>query len=443
MGDRFIMSEKELRRKAILEGVKESRITLTLAAKKLELSYRQIQRVYKRYLEEGTKGLIHKSRGKPPSTAISNEYRNTILDLYREKYIGFGPTLASEKLLEDDSLHIHPETLRKWLLKENLFMRQRKRKIYRKKRDRREKFGELLQIDGSIHNWFSDDRKNTCLLNMVDDATGLTLAILDTGETTKVLLLTLKKWIELYGVPDAVYVDLKSVYVSPVGYRNACVEDKVNFSVFERVCSKLGITIIKAYSAQAKGRVERKHRVFQDRLVKELKLYNIKTLEAANEYLSQKFLPKINLKFAEDITKVSNMHRDAKIYGDLNEILCWEYPRTLKNNWSIQLDKEHYQIQQSSSHLVQPKKEVLVKKYLSNEIKIYFENKELAYEKLAVKPEPLSKTTEYRLQCNQQSKIKSTLIANSKPIKKVKPAYNHPWRATNNYQKVKKVSNLD
>ncbi len=435
MGDRFIMSEKELRRKAILEGVKEGRITLTLAAKKLELSYRQAQRVYKRYLEEGNGGLIHKSRGKPPSTAISNEYRKSILDLYREKYIGFGPTLASEKLLEDDGLYIHPETLRKWLLKENLFVRQRKRKPYRKMRERREAFGELLQIDGSIHNWFSDDRKNTCLLNMVDDATGTTLAILDTGETTQVLLLTLKKWIKLYGIPNAVYVDLKSVYVSPVGLRTACIEDKVNFSVFERVCEKLGITIIKAYSAQAKGRVERNHRVYQDRLVKELHLYNIKEIELANQFLDQKYIPKINGKFAEEINKVPNMHRDPAAYGNLDEILCWEYPRTLKNNWTVPLNNEHYQIKSSAVNIVQPEDKILIKKYLSGEIKIWFKNIELEYEKLKAKKEPMSRTEEYKSK-------RRVLAANRrfKPRKKVSPAQDHPWRRWNNTGKEKKVS---
>lgn len=395
MGDKFIMSEKELRRKVILEGVKDGKITLSDAATKLEVSYRQIKRINKRYRQYGDSGLIHKSRGVIPARAIAKVYKDKILDLYREKYIGFGPTLAAEKLFEDDGCYIHRETLRLWLLKENLFIRQRKRKKYRKKRDRRENFGELLQIDGSIHNWFSDDRKNTCLLNMVDDATGTTLAMLDTGETTQVLLLTLRKWIQLYGIPNAVYVDLKSVYVSPVGLRTACIEDKVNFSVFERVCGKLGITMIKAYSAQAKGRVERNHRVYQDRLVKELHLYNIKDIESANRFLEQKYIPKINEKFAEEINKVQDMHRDPAIYGNLDEILCWEYPRTLKNNWTIQLNHNHYQILPSASGIVQPDDKVVLKKYLSGKIKIWFNGTELEYEKLATKPSSASEAKKY------------------------------------------------
>lgn len=395
MGDKFIMSEKELRRKVILEGVKDGKITLSDAAIKLEVSYRQIKRINSRYRKHGDKGLIHKGRGAMPANAIPKAYQDKILDLYRAKYIGFGPTLAAEKLLEDDGCYIHQETLRLWLLKENLFIRQRKRKKYRKKRDRRENFGELLQIDGSIHNWFSDDQKNTCLLNMVDDSTGTTLAMLDTGETTQVLLLTLKKWIQLYGIPNAVYVDLKSVYVSPVGLRTACIEDKVNFSVFERVCEKLGITIIKAYSAQAKGRVERNHRVYQDRLVKELHLYNIKDIESANRFLEQKYIPKINEKFAEEINKVQDIHRDPAIYGNLDEILCWEYPRTLKNNWTIQLNHNHYQILPSASGIVQPDDKVVLRKYLSGEIKIWFNGNELEYEKLATKRASASEAKKY------------------------------------------------
>lgn len=160
------------------------------------------------------------------------------------------------------------------------------------------------------------------------------------------------KWIELYGVPNSVYVGLKSVYVSPVGYRNAFIDNKVNFSVLEKVCNSLGITIIKAYSAQAKGHVERKHRVFQHRFVKELHSYNIKDIESANNYLERKFLPHINAKFAHDINQIKNMHRVVTVYGDINEILCWQYPRILKNNWTIQHENEHYQIQQSSSPLI-------------------------------------------------------------------------------------------
>lgn len=395
MGDIYIMSSNELKRKVIFEAVKEKKLKLSDAALKIPLSVRQTSRCYNRYLKEGDAGLIHKSRGKKPSNAKAGVFKKKILDLYQAKYMGFGPTLASEKLLEDDGLCIHSETLRLWLLQANLFTKQRKRKRYRKQRERKIKFGEMLQIDGSIHDWFDDGRKNHCLLNMVDDATNTTLAILDTGETTHVLLSALKQWIESYGVPNSVYVDLKSVYVSPVGLRTVNADDKVNFSVFETVCEKLGITIIKAYSAQAKGRVERSHRIFQDRFIKELKLYNIKTIDDANKYLKDTFLPKLNQKFAYEIEEDKNAHRDAKIYGDLDEILCWEYTRTLKNNWTIQLNNEHFQIDADMASSVQPQDRIIIKKHLSGVIKIWFDGKELSYKKLEAKKEPASKGKKY------------------------------------------------
>jgi transposase len=287
MEDLIIMSKTELERKTILEGFRHGKLTLKECAKKLNISYRQIKRLWRRYKQESDKGLCHRSRGKKPCNAYPMDFKVKILSLYQQKYFEFGPTFAVEKLLEDDQEVINAETLRLWLKKEGLWSKKRKHKIYRERRERRARFGELLQIDGSIHHWFSDER-NDCLLNIVDDATGITFALLDKGETTKILLICLRKWIERYGIPKAVYVDFKSVYVSPKHLKEKYDDDlliKEGFSVFEQACKKLNIEIIKAYSPQAKGRVERKHGVFQDRLVKDLKLYGIKTIEAANRYL--------------------------------------------------------------------------------------------------------------------------------------------------------------
>lgn len=184
MGDYLIMSKKELNRKTILESYRCKKLTLQECARKLDVSYRQMKRIWKRYQREGDQGLCHRSRGKKPSNTYSREFKAKILTLYTKKYLEFGPTFAAEKLLEDDQVPINAETLRLWLKKEGLWVKQRKRIVYRERRERRPCFGDLLQIDGSIHGWFSDERRD-CLLNMVDDATGVTFALLDSGETTR------------------------------------------------------------------------------------------------------------------------------------------------------------------------------------------------------------------------------------------------------------------
>jgi hypothetical protein len=231
----------------------------------------------------------------------------------------------------------------------------------------------------------------------VDDATGICLARLDKGETTQVLLSTLKQWIKTYGVPKAVYVDLKSVYVGLAKLKEKYDDDLLvqeGFSVFEQVCRELNIQIIRAYSAQAKGRVERKHAVFQDRFVKELKLYGIKSLDEANNHLTQ-FLIKINNKFAKSKDEVPDVHRDKKLYGDLDQILCWRYKRQLRNDWTIQFKREYYQLKKSKIIALQPEKFITIKCYLDGAMRFWFEDTELHYYKLNFKPEPPSKSKRY------------------------------------------------
>src|SRR3990167_2747908 len=176
--------KKELRRKSFFDAVLERKMTLVECQEKLKISYRQVKRSFKRYCTEGDEGLCHKNRGKKPCNTYPERYKSKILATYREKYLGFGPLLASEKMQKDDAIIVNDETLRLWLKKAGLWTRKRKHVVYRERRERRAQFGDLLQIDGSIHDWFSIG-KHDCLLNMVDDATGTTLAMLDTGETDR------------------------------------------------------------------------------------------------------------------------------------------------------------------------------------------------------------------------------------------------------------------
>ena len=399
MGDMLIMSKRELERKSLLDGYLYKKLTLQEAAERMRVGYRQAKRLLKKYKEHQDSGLIHGNRGKTSPNAYDEKFKEDILNLYQTKYLEFGPTFAAEKMHEDDERVIHPETLRLWLKEKGLWIKQRKRKLHRQRRKRRESFGDLLQIDGSIHQWFTDSDEYSCLLNIVDDATGITLALLDKGETTYILLTTFMKWIERYGIPKSVYVDLKSVYVGAKHLKEKYDDDlliKEGFSVFEQVCRELNIEIIKAYSAQAKGRVERKHAIFQDRLVKDLKLYGIKTQQQANNYLETKFLNHINRKFAKEVSTVKDFHRDPNCYGDLQQIFCWRYKRQLRNDWTIHFSRNYFQIENGYLDLIKPGEFVTLRKYLNGSIKMWFEGTELHYKKLIEKPESPSKSKRYR-----------------------------------------------
>lgn len=401
----LLMSDKERLRKAILEMVKQGKITLVMAAIQCDISYRQAIRLYQCYIIHGDAGLIHKARGMSPNNAHPD--REKILELYRLKYQGFGPTLAAEKLDEDDGLHVNHDTLRGWLLAENLWHKQRKRCPYRRQRECRAQFGELVQIDGSIHDWFIEGR-HRCLLNMVDDATSKTHAHMESGETTRCVFQSMWEWIERYGIPLAFYVDLKTVYVSP---------KDLTFSHVEKACKKLGICIIKAYSPQAKGRVERSHGVYQDRFVKELRLKNIKTIEGANALLKNGFIDKLNNKFAKPARNPISAHRPLNDL-DLNQILCWEYERKVKNDWTFSFMNECYQVKKESGHIVKPNKKIIVRRHIDGSTSAWYQGQQLHIEQLAKRPEVLS----------QQ---KSDVIPLSASAAGRRHSRNSPWRKFN------------
>lgn len=380
MEDFLIMSSKERKRKVILEDVIQGRISLKDACPRLEVGYRQAKRLYKAYRSLGDAGIVHKSRGKPSGRTHPPSFKGKVLTLYEDKYMGFGPTFAAEKMAEDDKVYINDETLRLWLLDENLWQKRRKRKGYRKQRARRARFGELLQIDGSDHHWFGKSYRRCCLLNMVDDATGTTMAQLDQGETCYALLRTFLMWVKKYGVPKAVYVDLKNVYVSPRREVDDDVETTMN--VFERVCRLLNVAIIKAYSPQAKGRVERNHGIYQDRFVKELKLKNIRTIDEANKYLIKSYLPKINKKFAKKPFSTEDAHCHHKVYGDLNQIFCWEYHRQIRNDFTIRFNNEYYQLSKNQPVRLRPKQNVVVHVHLDGKISFWKDDHQLNHKKL-------------------------------------------------------------
>ncbi len=383
MGDKLIMSKKELRRKSIFDLIKNGQITQKDASKRLNLSYRQTKRSYQRYLKAGDAGLVHRSRGRDSSRAFKQEIKAAVLSIYQEKYWDFGPTLAVEKLLEEDNYKLHAETLRLWLKAAGLWQPRRQRKAHRSKRARRSRFGELLQLDGSIHSWFAGIAEKQCLMNLVDDATSKTLSLLATGETTEAAFKLLKWWIKLHGIPLAIYVDLKSLYISPKSLRNDDENELIEpdwLTHFSKACKAVGIEIIKAYSPQAKGRVERSHGVYQDRLVKELRLKNIRTIEGANRLLQESFIDHLNSKFMKSPVSEDDAHIALTADQNLDDIFCWEYSRVVHNDWTIRFKNQLLQIQKSNTVQVRPKQKISLKKHLNGKITLWSKGKKIPYQ---------------------------------------------------------------
>lgn len=408
------MSSKERRRKVEFEGIVEGRMTIREVCEKLGLSYRQCRRSFKRYRQEGDRGLVHANRGRRSNRGKLAEFRQAVLELYRERYEGFGPTLAAEKLA-GDGYEVDHETLRRWLIADGQWRRRRKRGKHRTRRPRREHFGELVQMDGSHHEWFGPGRPRTCLMNMVDDATGTTMALMAQQETTELAMRLIWSWIERYGIPRALYTDKKNVFVTD---REPTLEEQLDgeepMTAFGKACKKLGIEIIRAHSPQAKGRVERSNGVYQDRLVKELRLHAITTVEQANKLLADGFSEALNAKFERRPTSQSDFHRRPPKRLNLAEVFCWEETRTVQNDWTIRYNNGSYQILKHNQPRPKPKQKVVVRVLLDASMQILYRGKKLKYEPLAQPP--------------PRKAEKVTPVAELRPSAQWKPAPEHPWR---------------
>lgn len=373
------MSNRETRRIAVVEQYMAGIISQKKAAEILAISIRQFRRIVRRYKTEGAKGLVHKGRGKAPNNKIPDTQRDAILARYEKCYDDFGPTLAAE-YLENDGLAVHAETLRRWLTAKGLWKRKRKRKQHRMRRERKQRFGEMLQLDGSFHDWFEARANDACLMNLVDDATGITLSLLSEQETTFAAMEVLHRWIRRYGVPETIYCDLKSVYITK---REPTIEEqiagKLPLTQFGRACAELGIRIIPAYSPQAKGRVERNHAVYQDRFVKALRLKNATTIEEANRLLQGGFIADINRRFARKPADMADAHIPVPPRFDLRSIFCIKETRTLSEDWTIQYNSRVFQVTKRQKALPAPRAKIDVWRWENGDIALRWEKHSLRY----------------------------------------------------------------
>ena len=373
------MSQKELERLHVVKKVIEKEITQEEASSRVGLSERQIRRQVKRVRANGDEGILHVGRGRKSWKKISDEQREEILKIYRTRYWDFGPTFAVEKLHENENIKLSKETLRKWLIDEGLRPKQRKRKKHRQKRERKRHYGDMAQIDGSHHDWLEGRGPRLVLMGYIDDATSKVHGEFYEYEGTIPAIDSLGKYIRRNGIPGSVYVDKHSTYKSQdrdrwraISFGEECL------SQFERACKELGITVIHANSPQAKGRVERLFLTLQDRLVKELRLAGVSTLEEANKVLKV-YLKKHNRKFSIEAYSKVDMHRKANGIK-LSKALCIKTNRKVRNDFTIAHNRNLYQIKVYTSDI-----NVEVRETIRGRMEIWDKRKSLKYKKIASK----------------------------------------------------------
>jgi len=321
------LSQKERRRLEVLSRVRDEGMSVAEAARRLGVSERQAWRLKRRYAKGGDAGLAHGLRGRASNRKTADATRAAILKLYRAKYAGFGPTLACEYLAAEDGRVVSADALGRWLATERLFQPRRRRGKHRLRRPRRGNFGELVQMDGSWHDWLEGRGPWCCLMVMVDDATGRVVARFYEKETLLAAFDVFERYARARGLPRAIYVDKAGIYRA---------EDGSPPTQFGRAMAELGVELILANSPQAKGRVERMNGTLQDRLVKELRLRGVKDMAAANALLEESFLKRFNAKFAVKAAKRADVHAKAPTKRKLAQVLCEREERAVGRDWCVQ-----------------------------------------------------------------------------------------------------------
>lgn len=378
------MSAKERRRLVVLSELKAGKLKLVEAAVAMGVSDRQAKRIWRRYRQTGDAGLVHRSRGRPGNRRKPAAVKARILKRYAERYVDFGPTLAAEHL-EKEGLVVDHETLRRWLKAAGQWSPRRRRQKHRQWRERKASFGEMLQMDGSHHDWFEGRAERAVLMVAVDDATNRVMARFVESETTAACYELMDRWIGAHGVPQSLYVDRDSIYRCE---REPTVEEQLAGeearTQFGRAMKELGVTLILANSPQAKGRVERVHGVMQDRLVREMRLLGIGDLQKANEFLQRVFLPAYNRRFMHKAHSEADVH--MKPPRDLDRILSWMERRKVQRDWTVSWAGRWFQIAREHQGLNLVGQKVEVRLLRDGRLKMLRGVQELRWRELPARP---------------------------------------------------------
>jgi len=381
LGDIITMRRKELRRLHVIQKVLDNEIKQKEAAEILRLSRRQVKRIVKRVREDGDTGIIHQLRGRRSSNAIDDKKKMKVQGICKRKYEDFGPTLASEKLFENEKIQVSKETVRQWMIEEGLWIVKRKCRKHRRWRERKPYYGQMVQMDGSHHDWLEERGPKLVLMGYIDDAKNKVHARFYAYEGTIPALDSFKKYVKKNGFPQSVYLDKHSTYKSQA---KPTIEDELKNtgpeSQFERALRELGVEVLHANSPQAKGRIERLFKTFQDRLVKELRLCGAKTLEEANQCLDE-YLPKYNKKFMVEAREKGNLHRDVPEGLNLDDILCIKKEHPLRNDFTIVHDKKLYQVLDKTAAC-----KVEVQERVNGQMLIIYKGQRLKYKEIDARP---------------------------------------------------------
>jgi len=405
--DMITMSRREAKRLQIIHQALDKKITQAEAAGMIGLSSRQIRRLIRRLREEGDEGICHRSRGKASNHRIPKKVKERAIKIFQKEYPDFNLAHATEKLSLVHGITINDETLRLWLNEAAIPYKKRKAKKHRAQRERRAHFGELVQIDGSHHDWFEGRGPICVFMGYIDDATNTVHGRFYDYEGTMPAMDSMKRYIKRYGIPKSVYLDKHTTYKS---WAEPTIEEELNgqkpLSHFEKSLAELEIEVIHANSPQAKGRVERLFKTLQDRLVREMRLVGIKSVDEANEFLIT-YLPQYNRKFTKPAASDLDLHRPALHSRELDRVLCIKEERTVKNDFTIAHNGKLYQIEQATRA-----KKVTVEERLDGTLHISYKEQDLRYREITKRP--AKEITEAPF-----------LTREKKPWS---PSVDHPWR---------------
>ena len=416
------MSQKERDRLKVVAQLKGKRMSQEEAAEVLRLSVRQVRRLLRRYEREGDAGLVHRLRGRGSNRRMDACVRDESIAVIRTYYRDYGPTLASEVLAAERGIVVSRETLRHWMIEAGLWDSRQAKVHHRQWRERKACFGELVQMDTSIHDWFEGRGESAVLIAIIDDATSRIFLRFYPTDSTSTNMTHLRDYIRRYGRPVAVYADRASHFTTT---RQPTLEEELAGqkaqTQIERALHELDIEYIAALSPQAKGRVERLFKTLQDRLVKAMRLRNISTIAQANRYLDEEFTPQWRNRFSVEPRAAADAHRARKGF-DLDAILSIQYTRTITDDYTFQYRNHRFQILRKSIQAGLRRSKIIIENRLDGTQRVrwreqYLRLKKIENENIKKPARPVGATP---------VGLRPPSVA---PTGKAhKPAPNHPWK---------------
>lgn len=414
------MTRREWQRYEVVNKVLAGSITGAGAAQMTGLSERQVWRLVAGVRKAGAGGVRHGLRGRRSNHAVGEEVKAQAAQIVAQKYGDFGPTLAQEYLAAGHGLRLSVSVVRQVMMGSGQWRGRRRGERHRAKRERRAAVGMMIQVDGSVHDWFEGRRGKAVLLAFIDDASSRLLhAEFVEGETTRAMMVAMWRYIEKHGVPGSVYVDRDSIYVVN---RQATIEEELRDvqpqTQFDRAMEEVGVTVILARSPQAKGRVERLFQTLQDRLVKALRLRGINTITAANEYLRDEYCAEHNARFSVTPATAEDAHHAVPAEVCLADVFTIRSTRVVKNDYTVAYRTRCYQVARQQAVRVRPGAVVTVCEYLDGRLAMTYKQTALMVQDVTGLERPKTRGGRRVKQMPQPARIE-----------RWRPAADHPWRS--------------